>query len=159
MEFDVIFDSRQGTTAFIAAFNDPEGEPIKIQELLSNFSSNIDVPDSLEFKIKDALFAYQSKQSSPANTTVKNYLFGLDIDGGLNLSDLKLPDLPLVGSLFPSDQTLKLSFQLLASKEDFTLWDVTALSALLPTGPKLPNKAINSRLDLSTVLQIGQESR
>lgn len=191
MEFDVTFDGNPDKTAFIAAYQDLNGHQIGIQKLVNQVSPVIarNVPESLNFTIKDALFAYckqidekgeieksgafdkansatpekenQSitlEKSSPKEAESK-LLFGIDIDGGLNLSDLRLPDLPLVGPIFPHDQTLKLSFQLLAARGTFLQSDISTLNGLLANGPRLPNKDIKAALDLSTVLQIGEESK
>jgi hypothetical protein len=153
-EFDVIFDSTSASATFIAAYNDPQGHPIKIQDLVRKVSPAIGdcIPPSLEFTIKDALLAYQSSKEQ------KKYLFGIDIDGGLNLSDLRLPDLPLVGPPFPPEQTLKLSFRLLATQSTFKSDEVASLNSLL-LHSKLPDKEIPAGIGLSTVLQIGAESK
>jgi hypothetical protein len=160
MEFDVIFDSKEDATILIAAYQDLNEQSYLIRPLVETISSDFAayVPESLRFTIKDALLVYDQEKED------KYYLFGIDIDGGLNLSDLKLPDLPLVGSLFPPDQTLKLSFQLLAAKlpdgkANFSPTQVSTVNGLLAAGPKLPNKDIQSGVDISTVLQVGGESK
>jgi hypothetical protein len=169
MEFDVIFDSKTDTdpaknvTAFLAAYNNPKGKPMPIKSLVQQMSSTIagPIPDSLSFTIKDALLAYLNTNEN--NKSVSKWLFGIDIDGGMNLSDLRLPDLPFVGPIFPPDQTLKLSFKLLAAKfpegKSFSTENVSYVNGLLVSGAKLPNQAINAKLDLATILQIGQDTK
>lgn len=99
------------------------------------------------------MLAYQSDQ--------KKWLFGLDIDGGLNLSDLHIDDLPLVGALFPPDQRLQLAFQVLVAPKDpngFSKTDVGALADLLPPGDiNLPAQDING-LALNTILRLGGQA-
>ena len=87
------------------------------------------------------------------------WLFGVDIEGGLNLSDVKLPDFPLISQFAPSpDQTLKLAVQVVGANKKFEKDEVAALNALNPGGVKLPNGDIEG-LALAASLRLGQESK
>lgn len=150
LDFLLRFDSKPGAKNFIAAYHDENGMAVSIDALIQKVF-DLEINTGLSFTLKDALFAYQSNG-------VSKYLFGLDIEGGLNLSELKLPDLPLVGAIFPADQTLKLAFQVLAPSGPFTAQELAALSALNPGGLAFPNQDLNN-VALSTTLRIGNESK
>lgn len=147
LKFALIFDTDQTSTKFLAAYHDDQ--TIKIKDLIGYIDSQLkeDIPEGLEISLKDALFAYAKQQ------TLTNFLFGLNIDGGINLSNL-----PLVGQEFPPNQTLKISLQILATKADFTAPELQALNTLYTDGGiKLPTTDINQRLDLIPSLQFGSE--
>ena len=147
LKFALIFDTDQTSTKFLAAYHNDQ--TIKIKDLIGYIDSQLkdDIPEGLEISLKDALFAYSKQQ------TLTNFLFGLNIDGGINLSNL-----PLVGQEFPPNQTLKISLQILATKADFTAPELQALNTLYTDGGiKLPTTDINQRLDLIPSLQFGSE--
>jgi len=125
LKFALIFDTDQTSTKFLAAYHDDQ--TVKVKDLIGYIDSQLknDIPEGLEINLKDALFAYSKQQ------TLTNFLFGLNIDGGINLSNL-----PLVGQEFPPNQTLKISTD---------------------GGIKLPTTDINQRLDLIPSLQFGSE--
>ena len=168
MEFALIFDSKHMVEAtakelpdtagvsqrFIAAYHDSGGGTVNIHELLSMVSREMAdlLSTSLSFTIKDALFAYQKSDEK------SKYLFSLDVDGGLDLANLKIADLPLIGRALPHDQTLKLSFQLLVVSQTFTAAEIGELNALEGSSFNLPQKAIE-KMDLAISLLIGQETR
>jgi hypothetical protein len=160
LDFALIFEAAgksTGETAktFVAAYHDPQGREIKIDDLIQKISATQPSPKTgLSLTIKDALFAYQS-QGTPSNST-SNYLFGIDIETGLNLSELKLPDLPLLGAPFPPDQNLKLGFQVLYARSNFTAQDIGNLNQLNNQGLSLPQKEING-LVLTALLRVGQD--
>jgi len=147
LKFALIFDTDQTSTKFLAAYHDDQ--TVKVKDLIGYIDSQLknDIPEGLEINLKDALFAYSKQQ------TLTNFLFGLNIDGGINLSNL-----PLVGQEFPPNQTLKISLQILATKADFTAPELQALNTLYTDGGiKLPTTDINQRLDLIPSLQFGSE--
>ncbi|WP_072926086.1 DUF6603 domain-containing protein [Microcystis aeruginosa] len=147
LKFALIFDTDQTSTKFLAAYHDDQ--TIKIKDLIGYIDSQLkeDIPEGLEISLKDALFAYAKQQ------TLTNFLFGLNIDGGINLSNL-----PLVGQEFPPNQTLKVSLQILATKADFTAPELQALNTLYTDGGiQLPTTNIKQGLDLIPSLQLGSE--
>ncbi|TBR61685.1 hypothetical protein B4U84_13150 [Westiellopsis prolifica IICB1] len=150
LKFALIFDTDQTSTTFLAAYHDEQ--TISVKELIGYIYPNLqnEIPEGLEISLKDALFAY-SKQP-----TLTNFLFGLNIGSGINLSNL-----PLVGQEFPPNQTIKLSFQVLVSKSDFTTDEIKNLNKLYPEGGiSLPqDQAITSRLSLATLMQLGNETQ
>ncbi|HAJ58333.1 MAG TPA: hypothetical protein DCP31_02885 [Cyanobacteria bacterium UBA8543] len=147
LKFALIFDTDRTSTNFLAAYHDDQ--TIKIKDLIGYIDSQLkdDIPEGLEINLKDALFAY-SKQP-----TLTNFLFGLNIDGGINLSNL-----PLVGREFPPNQTLKISLQVLVTKANFTATELQTFNTLYTEGGiQLPTTDINQRLDLIPSIQLGSE--
>jgi len=130
LKFALIFDTDQTSTKFLAAYHDDQ--TVKVKDLIGYIDSQLknDIPEGLEINLKDALFAY-SKQ--PTST---NFLFGLNIDGGINLSNL-----PLVGQEFPKDQTIGVDdLQFLIANKDFTSSEITTFNNLIEQGTKIPIK-------------------
>lgn len=147
LKFALIFDTDQTSTKFLAAYHDDQ--TVKVKDLIGYIDSQLkeDIPEGLEIRLKDALFAYSKQQ------TLTNFLFGLNIDGGINLSNL-----PLVGREFPPNETLKISLQVLVTKANFTAPELQTLNTLYTDGGiKLPTTDINQRLDLIPSLQFGSE--
>ena len=139
---------------FVAAYHDAKGHMVKIDDLIKKVFPTQVPSTGLEISLKDVLFAYQktSQQSK--------YLFGLDIEGGLNLSELNLPNLPLIGQPFPAGQTLKLALQVLAAgNNDFTVDEINALNKLNPKGISLPQQEVKKGLKLAALLRVGEETK
>ena len=121
LRFALVFEDSVGTgdvvtKTFIAAFNDQDGRKIEIDEVLKKIfppalPTDQPVKTGLSIGIKDAVIAFENKKDKGKNP-VSNYLLGIDIETGLNLSALDLPDLPLVKTLLPPEQSLKLALQL-----------------------------------------------
>ena len=156
LSFALIFESAgksggETSTDWVAAYHDPDGKEISIDALLNRIV-HTSFKTGLTLVIKDALFAYQSQPAASGN-----YLFGIDIEAGLNLSDLKLPDLPLIGASFPSDQNLKLTLQVLYASSDFSQDAVGKLNRLNSKGLSLPQQGMTEGLALAALLRVGQE--
>ena len=157
MEFDLVFESARKAGAadarmFVAAFHDKKGHTLKIDDLLKRVLAT-PVDTGLEITLQDALFAYQKTGQS------EKYLFGLDIEGGLNLSELNLPNLPLVGQPFPPGQSLKLSLQVLAAgKHTFSVDEIKDINRLNGKGISLPQQEIKG-VKLAALLRIGQDTK
>src|SRR5690606_29510115 len=105
---------------------DPLGKGITIENLIHLVDSDVDVP--LSIALKDAVFIYDRRSG---RTT---YLFGVDIDGGIDLAAL-----PLVGKVLPSDAGLTYRLQPLVALGTpdtagvyFAADELTRLGALLP---------------------------
>ena len=113
--FDVIFDKDATKMIFVASYQDTTGKDTNVGTLLSEVTTDTTLSDigrNISFNLKDALFAYERTTSTTTPAT-NQFLFGLDMGFGINLSGL-----PLVGKVFPKDQALRLMFEpLLASKD------------------------------------------
>ena len=157
VQFALIFDTAGEDRQALGTYHNPYGESRKIKKLIGDVSVDLAaaVPESLAFTLHDALLGY----AKPGKDKDAKWLFGVDIEGGLNLSDVKLPDFPLLSQFAPSpEQTLKLAVQVVGAKTPFTAEEVVALNALNPGGLQLPHKAIEG-LALAVSLRLGQESK
>jgi len=156
--FTLSFDRNPNSKTFIATYNNPTGKSQSIKALVASVSNAIAeiVPDELPITLKDALFAYSATTEN--TTTETKVLFILHIDNGINLSSL-----PLVGQLFPSNQTIQLHYQLLAASHYFSQDDVKHLNTLVTNGisqlPAQPigneNNRSKSYFGLAVTLQLG----
>jgi len=159
MEFDLIFESSHkaadgDSSTLFAAYHDSKGHTVKIDDVVNRILTDR-VTTGLEISLKDALFAYQKKKDTP-----EKYLFGLDIEGGLNLSELNLPSLPLIGQPFPAGETLKLALQVLAAGDTFTVEEIDGLNNLTGTGLSLPqHQKLDKGLKLAALLRVAQETK
>ncbi|WP_367267609.1 DUF6603 domain-containing protein [Okeania sp. SIO2C9] len=152
LQFALIFDTDKTSKTFLAAYHDEHPE-VSIKQLISYIDSDLanSIPAGLKISLKDALFAYSQKVAASSKTT--NFLFGLNIGGGINLSNL-----PLVGKKFTPNQTIKLSFQILVAKAIFTSDEIGNLKKLYTEGGiSLPEDKIAKGLDVATSMQLGSE--
>ncbi|WP_287253203.1 DUF6603 domain-containing protein [Moorena sp. SIO4E2] len=146
----LIFDTDETSKTFLAAYRDTNDTDISVKNLIGSISSTLkdEIPAGLTISLKDALFVYSKE-------TQTNFLLGLDIGSGINLSKL-----PLVGKEFPPDQTIKLAYQVLVTKADFSQTEIVHLNTLYPEGGiSLPEKSLTNRLDLATSMRLGNETR
>ncbi|MBD2289267.1 hypothetical protein H6F92_10870 [Microcystis wesenbergii FACHB-1317] len=147
LKFALIFETDKTSTNFLAAYHDEK--TVKIKDLIGYLDPQLkdEIPEGLEISLKDALFVYAKQQS------LTNFLFGLNIGGGINLSNL-----PLIGQEFPPNETLKISLQVLVTKANFTATELQTFNTLYPDGGiKLPTTEIKQRLDLTPSIQLGSE--
>lgn len=148
LEFDLVFDSKGNTTAFLAAYKNKGGGKIKLNKLIEAISTpQPDLPD-IEIDLKDVAFLYYKDSPDPAAAGQAKYLFHLDIGADINLSQL-----PLAGKYLGPDLSLNLLFSLLAGSKDNNA--LTQLKAFLPDEQsRLPATADNLP-DLQLGIQIG----
>ncbi len=144
--FDVVFAADGSATMFLAAYHKDNGDTIDIKDLMATVSRDVAnaLPSGLSITLNDALLAYRK-------TGTAKFLFGLEMGAGINLSNL-----PLVGRVFPPEETIKLIFQLLVASAALPGPEVTAINGLIPNGvTKLPTGALGAGLTLSTPMQFG----
>jgi hypothetical protein len=163
MEFDLIFESSHKTTdgdssTLVASYHDDKGQTVKIDDVIKKVIVGDAPTTGLEISLKDALLAYYAYQKAGQAAKAK-YLFGLDIEGGLNLSELNLPNLPLIGQPFPAGETLKLALQVVAAGDTFTVDEIDGLNNLSGTGLSLPRQELNKGLKLAALLRVAQETK
>ncbi|SFD86832.1 hypothetical protein SAMN05518672_103599 [Chitinophaga sp. CF118] len=149
LEFDLVFDQEQDTgTIFLAAFENKSGKYETIRPLVALITDDTDIlnaANGISFNLKDALLVIDK------GTTTK-ILFGLDIGGGLDISNL-----PLVGKMLPENATLRMTFQPLLTNDDFLAADINKVRPLVPSGGfQLPQEA-KGRLGFNTQLMIGEQ--
>jgi len=150
--FDLSFDRDPNSKTFIATYNNPTGKSQDIKKLAEKVSSAIAsfIPKGLTITLKDALFAYSATSDNQTKL-----LFIFHIDNGINLSSL-----PLVGKLFPPNQTIQLHYQILAASDHFSTDDVTQLKTLVTKDIfELPTKDIGKKglpfFGLAVTVQLG----
>jgi len=173
LEFALIFEAaskadKATSKTFVAAYHDPKGRAIAIDPLINKIFQTT-ATTGLTLAVKDALFAYQSQtnaptspdstptEATPQSVSTSNYLLGIDIEAGLNLSTLKLPDLPLIGAAFSPDQNLKLALQVFYAHGEFSTTAVSNLNSLNSQGLRLPPQDIKAGLSLTALLRVGQD--
>ncbi|KAA3637230.1 MAG: hypothetical protein DWQ02_07050 [Bacteroidetes bacterium] len=169
MEFDLLFNNTPAAnplegseSTFIAAYKNLKGGKINIGKLTRKIDPSFYVP--LTIDLEDAFFVYDKK----SNATAADFLFGLDVGSGINLSNL-----PLIGKIFPKDQTMKIGIQpLIASGPRaaatpgttgqapyFSTEELSKLSNMVPGGGvNLPTKEIKEAVSLGINLDLGEKS-
>ena len=162
LEFDLVFETSGKGKTFLALYRDSSGKPASISDLVSQIFPEVgkQIPETLSLTIKQALYAYAvESQNNAVQNQKPKHLFGIEIDGGINLSDIKLPELPLIGgSVLPPDQRLELAFRVLAPSEPFSQTEIAGLESLVNNGLGLPPDEIKE-LALQTSLKLGAETR
>jgi hypothetical protein len=165
LEFDVIFNQDQSATLFLASYENLAGGKIPLGTLIGKISNNeelLKIANSLSIELKDALFVFEKKKATAAipgedkqATAVSKFLFAADVGAGINLSNL-----PLVGQVFPKEQTLRASFRPIIASAVFEPGEINTIKGLLPSGATpLPDKQIpGKQLLLSANLQLGETS-
>ncbi|MCP9841176.1 hypothetical protein KBY93_11110 [Synechococcus sp. J7-Johnson] len=147
-------------TTMVAAYQNRDGQKILLKDLLAELGADVsDVPD-LSIQLNSALLAL----GKPADPKAASWaLLGINIDGGLNLSNL-----PLIGKIMPPNQTLSLETQVLylaqsSPSSKLVKDDVERVNALLPAGATpLPARSegdplIAPGIGLATTLHLGSE--
>ncbi|MEN8129264.1 MAG: DUF6603 domain-containing protein [Pseudomonadota bacterium] len=151
--FELGIEHEEEQTSLLAAYRDPEGTKLPLDRLIGEFFSFESLPQ-WNIGVHDAFFVHRDGLN----------LFGLDIDGGIDLSQIHLPDLPLVGAgdIFGPDETLRLSFQGIVLTRLLKEDERKDLAGLLGQhGLKFPPAAkalkVGPNVDIS--LQLGSETR
>lgn len=150
LQFNLIFSKDNSANYFIASYQDLGQGEVSIHDLVASVSESLAdvVPEGMSFKLKDALFAYLKPESNNPK-----YLFGFDMDVGINLSNL-----PLVGKLFPNQQSLRLVFEPLVASAEFAKTEVESLRPLIPSGgTPLPDDEVGEGLSLSITMRLGDK--
>jgi hypothetical protein len=144
-------------TTMVAAYQNRDGHKILLKDLLAELGADVsEVPPDLSIQLNSALLALEKSADPNAASWA---LLGINIDGGLNLSNL-----PLIGKILPPNQTLSLEAQVLylaQSSPSSTLVkdDVERVNALLPAGatPLPGDPLIAPGIGLATTLHLGSE--
>lgn len=150
--FDVRFSPEAESELFLASYSHGTGDPVPtVRDLVAAFSPAAaeQVPDGISVDIRDVVFAFDR------NGPVTAYLFGIDIDVSIDLSNL-----PLVGSRLSGDHAVGVNplQVLVVSGGAIAAADVTALNALLPPGDvvhPLPVQDLAAGFLLDAVLRLG----
>ncbi len=147
--FDLHFSSDDTSSLFFASYShNGDQQKIKIKDLVNEISPEIaaEIPASLEIDLKDVLFAFSSDPGGSA------FLFGLDLAASINLSNL-----PLVGQMFPSNQTVGVDdLRILVASKQFDQTVVSNINKLIPKQvPALPSAEIAKGFNFSASMNFG----
>ncbi len=162
LHFNLVFSKSPQDKFFVASYENTAGGELPIAQLLNSLTAkNLVSNKSWSLSIKDALFAYHGAVQN--NQGSSGFLLGLDVGTGINLAKL-----PLVGQLFPKDQSLKFVFTPIIASADFLEPEVAALRTLSTQGGgALPAKkegatatsvAVKKGMNLSITLRLGSEN-
>lgn len=154
LAFDLVFSVDVQEYVLLATYTNLNGSSIYVKSLVGSLlgphnSLTTAIPDSLTFTLKDALFAWYAPDKTVANSKV---LFVLDMEDGINLSSL-----PLVGGQFPTNQTAKLAYKVMAASGNFLVSDINYFNSLLPdASAKFPPPGTNAdgSIPQSTSVQV-----
>jgi hypothetical protein len=135
-DFEVVFNN---AGLLVATYDGSGAKPIDLKELVSEISKTIGdkIAAGISINLSSAQLAFLK---GPVHT---KFLFGVGLDAGIQLSNL-----PVVGFLFSPDQTLNVSFQLLAVNRAFDKSEIQTINEL--TGPamtKMPEQRIGGGQD------------
>ena len=141
-EFALIFAEENHEDTFLAVYHDGSGQDIDISSLIANFTS-VSLPP-MTFGVYQASFVYHQGI----------FLFGFDMEAGVNLSNL-----PLIGQLLPVKDTVRLDYQVLFTSATVTNTVLSRLNTLMPTTatpyPILKDDIPAETLYLSTKISLG----
>lgn len=117
----------------VATYDGTGAKPVDLKQLVSQISTTIGdkVAPGISIDLRNAQLAYKKSATS-------KFLFGVELDAGIQLSNL-----PVVGFLFERDQTLSVVFQFLAVSAAFEVEEIEDINEV--TGPemaKLPEERI-----------------
>jgi hypothetical protein len=134
--FEVVFNN---AGLLVATYDGSDAQPIDLQELVSEISKTVGdkIAAGISINLTNAQLAIWK---GPAHT---KFVFGIDLDAGIQLSNL-----PIVGFLFSPDQTLSVSFQLLAVSRAFEKSEIGAINQLTGRAmTKMPEQRVGGAQD------------
>lgn len=148
VDFDLEIGADEGRVVF--TFHNPEGASINIQNLVTAFLPKLasDIPN-ITISLQDAVFIRTGDPSS-------KMLFGIDIDGGIDLSSLS--GLPIVGSELAGDKTVKLSSQIVAASDNFTTADLQPFQKQLGELYTTLPATISEGVSVASSLKLGDKT-
>lgn len=146
MEFDLVFDDNASEKSLVAAYKNQAGGTVTLKQIIQLFT-NADLGNfNFPIDLKQAYFLSSEKGGS------RHFLIGLDIGGGIDLSQL-----PLVGQLLPNAQQLSINLQPSYASADFDADELLNLGDLVPgDGLNLPSTASQGP-DISITLNLGDK--
>jgi hypothetical protein len=160
-EFAVVFEDKivladnkhVEVSTLVAAYRSTAGKAFSIQDLLPKGPPTDYTKLVPNIKTRGAFIARQSKKALGGDTSKpeSRWLLGLSLEAGLDLSNVKLPDLPLMGSGGPP-KSLKLDLQVLVATKPFIAADLAIIGGMDATGGvSVPSDNVDS-VAVATVL-------
>ncbi|MGH9855297.1 MAG: DUF6603 domain-containing protein, partial [Blastocatellia bacterium] len=153
LRFDLQFARSSNASSFIATYSHPGyQQTLKIKELVNYISHGIaaGIPESLEIDIKDVLLAFNKDANG------STFLFGIDIGASINLSNL-----PLVGQMFPSNQTIGVDdLQILVASKQIANSVIQGFNQMMPTGvTQLPGADLSKGISVTAQMKFGASTQ
>lgn len=152
LQFELILNQTESAstsvTSFLASYQNAAGKNKSIRSLAEVVTSDTSILNALNnfsFQLKDALLIIEKGASA-------KIVFGLDIKGGLNLSNI-----PLLGKELPEGTSLRMTLQPVVSNSNFAEAELNHLRPLVPDGGFVLPKVIKQGVNLQVQLFIGNE--
>jgi hypothetical protein len=161
-EFDVVFDKQsiklddgknesEDISTLIAAYRAEPDHPLSISALVPKEFKDA-VPD---IKTQGAFIAHQTTVVDKGKKNGK-WLLGISLDVGIDLSNVKLPKIPMMGSGGPP-KSLKLDLQVLIATKPFKEAEIAVIGGLNATGDVgMPEHDIKSAAIASSIVMDGK---
>jgi hypothetical protein len=149
-EFSVDFLTKDRTGLLVATYDGSKADSVELRDFVSRISTAIGgmIPSGMSLNLGHAQLAYGKKDAK------SKFLFGVELDAGIQLSNL-----PLVGPVFDRDQTLSVVFQILAVNDRFEKAEIEAINQLtIASATKLPDESIGppqSQVQLKAAVHFG----
>ncbi|MBI1298838.1 hypothetical protein GC175_28225 [bacterium] len=149
LQFDLLFVQDAASNHFVAAYSHTAAvQPLPVKTFVASLSETVAnyIPASMEVDLQDVLFAYRRDE------TASQFVFGLDIGSGFNLSQL-----PLVGGVIAPDQTIGVDhLQIIVASSPITSEVVGEFNGLLPEGiTHLPDRMLDEGVNVAATINFG----
>jgi len=121
-DFEVGFGSyAEGTSLLVASYSGAGADKVYLRSFVSEISPSVAelIPPDIHIGLDHVQLAFGKTGE------VSKFLFGMELQAGLELSSL-----PLVGAALGRSQTLNVVFQLLAGNADFEVAEIQRINAL-----------------------------
>jgi hypothetical protein len=155
--FDLDVDHDDDATTLLGAYRaSGDAGKLNVNTLLSSLSdSDFSQLPKLELSVPEIYFIHRSSKDPDKELTV----FGFDLEGGLDLSDIKLPSLPLLGNSAPTGdrEGLRLGFKAIFSDKDLPI-DNDLVALATEHQLHLPKGDVSAPGTISAVLHVGAEN-
>ena len=153
LKFDLQLELASNSSSFIATYSHTGYQQnLKIKELVSYVSRDIGavIPESLEIDVKDLLLAFNKDVNG------STFLFGIDIGASVNLSNL-----PLVGQMFPADQTISVDdLQILVASKQIASGVIQSFNRMMPSGvTQLPAADLSKGISVAAQMKFGASTQ
>ncbi len=140
------------SSQFIATYSHSQEQSIPtVKAIVNAFSSRVAgyIPQGVTVDLQDVIFAFDQPEET------KLYLFGVDIDISIDLSDL-----PLIGGFLSADGQVGVNpLQIIATSGEISQEQVAAFNELIPEGVNaLPDQTLQEGFNISGMLQLASSS-
>jgi hypothetical protein len=151
LQFDVVFDTESTKTdVLVADYVHTRKDPVELRKLVEDVSASLAeaIPPGIRLDLQEVKFVFIKQ-------TDKQWAFGVRLG-----AQIKLNELPIVGSKLPADQTLAIEqLQMIYSSEELKAAQTKIINPLLPKGvSKLP-EAVGKGISVDADLKLGAKTK